>query len=867
MIIKNSKHPFGIKNMLYKIVFILLLFTGLNSLPGQNSSFEQSDSSIFDLTFIDFPAGGAEQAAVEYAADIWSSLLISPVPIHVEILWEDLEEEFTGRVQVVFEWNNGYPLQNTAYPPALGNALIGADARPNFVEFRVRINRNVDWYTGFDGNAGPTQKDLVTVALHEMGHGLGLTDNAVVDTATGIGGWGDPYPSILMRSIEDEDGNVIPDFYQNNSIELGSVLQSENVFLNLPLVKAANEGARVHLFAPETWVSGRSLLHLDDETFRSALMTPFPPIIHNPGTIILALLEDMGWQVRKPARNVRLIQDKFLESGSSSAVSWVDYDDNGYLDIFIANGGTEGDESSNHLYHNENGQGFTLITNGAIATDVNLSVSASWGDYDNDGLPDLFLPVRLGDNILYHNNGNGNFTKVTTGEIVSDGGDSWCASWGDYNNDGYLDLFVANLDQANFLYQNNKDGSFMKITAGDVVTEDAPSRSCAWSDFDNDGDLDLFVANSGTSVNFLYENNSGELAKVTGSIVVSEPSDSRGASWADYDNDGDLDLFVTNRNRRNFLYRNEGGNSFTDIESSFITTQSRSSRGSGWADFDNDGDLDLFVANSGNQVNSIFLNNGDGSFTLDSGVMDIVAHHSTIGCGWGDFDRDGDLDLKIANFEIGGIENDLFVNDNATGNNWINIRCVGTVSNRSAIGAKVRVKANINGQPVRQLNEISSQTGGGYGSQNSLNAEFGLGDATIIDSVTIEWPSGIVQYLEDIAVNQYLQINEGEDPVSIETDTGFIPEAFILHQNYPNPFNPSTIISFILPNSAFIELRVYNLLGQEIRELLSEHKSKGKHVVNWDGKDQFGSQASSGLYIYQINTGHSVFSRKMLLLR
>ena len=240
---------------------------------------------------------------------------------------------------------------------------------------------------------------------------------------------------------------------------------------------------------------------------------------------------------------------------------------------------------------------------------------------------------------------------------------------------------------------------------------------------------------------------------ITTGPVVTSGGGSAGSSWGDYDNDGDLDLFVANSGN-NFLYTNNGGGSFTAITTGPVVTDGGISFSGSWGDYDNDGDLDLFVANSGN--NFLYANNGDGSFTaITTGVV-VTSGGTSFGSSWGDYDNDGDLDLFVANFN----QNNFLYANNGNANNWINLRLLGTHSNVSALGAKVHIKATLSGVEMWQLSEISGQTGGGYGGQNSLNAEFGLGDATIVDSIRIEWPRGIVWDTTNVAVNQFMTTTE-----------------------------------------------------------------------------------------------------------
>src|SRR5207247_296546 len=333
------------------------------------------------------------------------------------------------------------------------------------------------------------------------------------------------------------------------------------------------------------------------------------------------------------------------------------------------------------------------------------SRGCAWADFDNDGWLDLFVANEQNqNNFLFRNDGSGGFTRVTTGEIVSDHGNSFGCGWADYDNDGYQDLFVANYGQRSFLYHNQRDGTFMKITSGDVVTNVANSAGCAWGDYDNDGYLDLFVANLG---------------------------------------------------QKNFLYLNNGDGSFTSIQNRGIGQEASYSWSGAWADFDNDGHLDLFVANgqpNGTGVKDLlYRNRGDGTFekiTLGSLVNDNSAGD---GCAWGDYNNDGFLDLFVTN--LNGQNNFLYRN-NGNSNHWLTIQCAGRISNRSAVGTRLELTAEIAGTPVRQIREISA--GSGYGSQNSLLVHFGVGQTTNIPGLRIRWPSGLVQDLANLRVDERL---------------------------------------------------------------------------------------------------------------
>ncbi len=469
----------------------------------------------------------------------------------------------------------------------------------------------------------------------------------------------------------------------------------------------------------------------------------------------------------------RLVND----GGVSFGASWIDYDNDGWLDIYVGNQGSPGGQN-NFLYHNEGDGSFTKITSGEPVNDGEVTYSHCWGDYDNDGDADLFVG-RWYDhtNYLYANNGDGTFTRIdTAGDITTDPGYSTHHAWIDIDNDGDLDLYTQNehetlpFSQANAMYRND-NGIFTKILTGEIVTDVYNSHGLGWSDYDNDGDMDLFVANTYNDypgptpymqVNGLYRNDGDfAFAKIVSGPVATDVAISYGPSWADYDNDGDMDLYVANSGLplANFLYSNNGDGSFSKVTTGEIVTAVEKTFTSSWADYDNDGDLDLFLTtyDDSNPRNRLYENGGDGTFTRITAGSIVNDEGSCWTAAWGDYDRDGDLDVYIAKPDPADYDNVLYRND-GNGNNWLNVTCIGTVSNASAIGAKVRVKATIFGEPVWQLREISPSAG--YCVQHAIGAHFGLGDASAADSIRVEWPSGKVQILTGVAANQFLDVEE-----------------------------------------------------------------------------------------------------------
>ncbi len=454
---------------------------------------------------------------------------------------------------------------------------------------------------------------------------------------------------------------------------------------------------------------------------------------------------------------------------NSFAVCWIDYDNDSYEDLYVGNGGLwAASPNPNYLYHNNGDGTFTQITEGPHVTESRLTWTAAWGDVNNDGNIDVFVSNGGNSlNPLYINNGDGTFYRdLNVDYFVS----SNSASMGDFDNDGWLDIYAANdgyqqteEDQKNLFLKNN-GGDFTRITTGDAVTALLPSHGTTWCDYDNDGDRDLYIDNYKFIDNQMFVNNGdGSFTETDMGHMSADGAFSTGSSYGDYDNDGDFDLFVSNgyTPNYNFLYNNNGDGTFTRITEGDIASDFGASLGACWGDYDNDGDIDLFVANADFEQNMtsnfLYENNGDGTFTkVIGGPIEKDAGYSC-GAAWCDYDKDGFLDLYIARFAPTSANN-LFYENVGNDNNWINIKCIGRYSNRSAIGAKVRAGAIIGGEVVWQMREITCQTG--YGSQNSLNAHFGLGDATIIDTLLVEWPSGIRDTLLDITANQYMTVTE-----------------------------------------------------------------------------------------------------------
>ncbi len=444
------------------------------------------------------------------------------------------------------------------------------------------------------------------------------------------------------------------------------------------------------------------------------------------------------------------------DNSPTLGVGWGDYDGDGYLDLFVTNTGG----FVTKLFHNQSGNSFideAILNNVA---DSNGGRAIAWGDYDNDGDLDLYLSNNNAGgtdphNRLFRNDSNG-FIDVAQIMGVADGGQGNAAIWGDYDNDGDLDLFLAVHDTDNRLYRN--DGNvFTDVSVSMGVANGGPGPDAEWVDFDNDGDLDLYLANYQFVPSKLYQNDGSHFTDVAVSMGVVHIGFVHEIAWGDYDNDGDMDLYLSDGvfSTPNRLFRNDG-TSFIDVGTFLGVATIGNKSAVTWGDYDNNGWLDLFAAGGDGTPNHLFQNNA-GTFTDVAANLGIqFVSDNSAGLGWGDYDRDGDLDLYIGNHGGLGPENGnrLLRNNGGNNNNWIIIKTVGTISNRDGIGARIKLTAS-------SLNQFRMVNSGGGFSQNSLDTEFGLGTSAIIDEIEIRWPSGIVQTLCNVSVNQFLTIEEG----------------------------------------------------------------------------------------------------------
>jgi hypothetical protein len=524
---------------------------------------------------------------------------------------------------------------------------------------------------------------------------------------------------------------------------------------------------------------------------------------------------------------------RYLLEEFGCGVAFFDYDNDGWQDIFLVNatrleGDPNGPEPSNFLFHNNRDGTFTDVTKKAGLVRSGWGQGVCIGDYDNDGFDDLFV-TYWGQNVLYHNNGDGTFTDVTAkaGLLQTGARPRWnigCC-FVDYDRDGNLDLFISdyvNFDfqvsplpganklctfygvpvgcgpqgwagGTNILYHNRGDGTFEDVSERSGVTtprgpDDPVTVSDNWipvgsygmgtvaADFDNDGWPDIYVS-CDEAPSLLYHNNhDGTFTEigVAAGCAVSENGSTQGGmgvAVADYDGDGWLDILKPNFSDETVsLYHNNGNGTFYDAV--FRAGLAGSTRSIGWGpgfvDFDNDGWRDIFIS-TGHvypeiaarklhityaEPKILYRNLGNGRFEDVSAQAGpgVTQPKVSRGCAFGDFDNDGDVDVVVNNMNEAP---SLLRNDCKTMNNWLKVKCIGTKSNRSAIGARVRV---VTGQHA-QIEEVMS--GSSYVSQNDFRLHFGLGQAARVDRLEVRWPSGLVERFSNLEVNQLVVVEEG----------------------------------------------------------------------------------------------------------
>ncbi|WP_435412600.1 FG-GAP-like repeat-containing protein [Psychroserpens mesophilus] len=526
-----------------------------------------------------------------------------------------------------------------------------------------------------------------------------------------------------------------------------------------------------------------------------------------------------------------------------NGITFYDYNDDGWDDITLA---TQTGEPI-RFFKNMNGVFIEETLN--IPNNLSQMKQVNWVDYDNDGALDLFVTSNVSGNKLYRNDGNFNFSDATSeSQLPLQNISTYGASWGDYNNDSYLDVFLSSRDIAevipNYLYRNNGDGTFTNVSefAGILNTSNL-SFCSAFFDFNNDGCQDIYVSTDRiNNKNVLYKNNcDGTFTDVSESSNTDLYIDAMSVTIDDYNSDGWLDIYVTNTPSGNVLLRNNGDETFTNVAMTTGTTFNSIGWGAVFLDAENDMDLDLYVSGLLDGSNTNFLsaafyeNNGLGNFAIPSTGF-FNDNRESYSNAIGDIDNDGFPEIAVSNADNENIF--IWKNEAPISNNWLKVKLEGTLSNKRGVGSLIEV--SING--IKQYRY--TLCGEGYLSQNSGIEIFGLGNNATIDYIKVNWLSGLVDIIDNVSANQLITIVEGSNLLSeVEYSTEIISLV-------PNPVSDLLKITSLTPIET---LEIYNSIGQKVIEMNQE---------NIEFVDM--SKFESGIYFFKLMTNQQTKTMRIL---
>jgi len=539
----------------------------------------------------------------------------------------------------------------------------------------------------------------------------------------------------------------------------------------------------------------------------------------------------------------------------SGGVSFCDFDGDGWDDLTFANSAG----NSVKFFKNNSGT-FSEITDLGVVFNTDKSLQVTWVDYDNDGDKDLFVVSHSDSNKLYQNDGSFSFTDVTFSSGINQNTIyAFGASWGDINNDGYLDVLICYRDQSepniyfNTLYQNDGDGTFTDVSAsaGLDTTTGHLSFCSAFFDYDNDGWQDIYIANDKTDNNNIMYHNDGDGTFTDTSISTGTGIgiDAMSTTISDCNNDGFLDIYVTNTSSGNVFLQNNGDGTFTNIATANGTLMETIAWGSVFLDADCDMDTDLYVSSmitSSNPLgwitSAFYENQGDETFSIpapqSSGfdVDDKISYSNAIG----DVNNDGYPDIVVVNRET---NNFIFKNDGGS-NNYLKVKLEGTTSNKDGIGSWIQ--AYNNGDPQNRYTLL----GEGFNSQNSNTEFFGLGTETVVDSLKVKWLSGTVDVLYNVSVNQTLSVLEGS---TLSVDNFEFSNTISI---YPNP-NSEGVFQLIYAEFDVSKNHQYILFDALGRKLKQQEIDLSNNIVDL-------KEFNKGIYFLQIISENQSITKKLI---
>lgn len=528
-------------------------------------------------------------------------------------------------------------------------------------------------------------------------------------------------------------------------------------------------------------------------------------------------------------------------------ISFCDYNKDGWDDVTI---GTEAGKPVKIYKNNQDG---TFSLESTLNPNNNAQQKqVIWVDYDNDDDMDLFIASDSGGNRLYRNDGTSLVNVSTVCGINTSPMDTYGASWGDYDNDGFLDVFISNRGEftprSNLLYKNNGDGTFTDVTvAAGISTGSYLSFCSAFFDYNNDGWQDIYIANDKYVIpNLLYKNNGdGTFTDVSVASGTNISIDAMSVTIGDYNNDTWFDIYVTNGTQGNYFLKNNGDGTFTNIASATGTLFSSIAWGASFLDAENDGDLDLYVSGMLDGSNPSFLsaafytNMGNDNFQIESSVGFLNDTNESYANAIGDTDNDGFPEIIVNN---SGDENiSLWKNQTTTTNNWLKVTLEGVTSNKQGIGAIIEVKTGADTQYGYTL------CGEGYLGQTTGTELFGIKQHTVVDHVKVTWLGGAQDILYNVNPNQSIHIIEGSSPLSVTEHQ--LEETIVV---YPNPASEKVKIQ--TESNQEYKYQIIDVSGQLVKQ----------GIVDRDGFINL-SEIASGFYIIQLKNSTQFFNENLII--
>lgn len=538
--------------------------------------------------------------------------------------------------------------------------------------------------------------------------------------------------------------------------------------------------------------------------------------------------------------------------------AWIDLNQDYRLDLFVAG----------RVFLNQGNEQFTESGSIDLSGFDTRSSSVSFMDFDNDGDKDLLFYNGGGYGTkIFENNGQGVLNSFPS-ILDSINSTVWSAQWCDYNIDAHADIiltfadgFAGGLRLPNRLFKGSATNQFSQVqNTWEFLNALHPYTVSYWIDYDEDGDQDLFIAsgpaNGSSAPDFLYKNLIKETGtegfqRITQPSYASTPQDGQCYNFIDADNDGDFDLCITNwRSAPNRFYENDSG-SFVLRTTPFTSSANGQYLSNAWGDLDNDGDLDVLLTSTQTTRAKYFLNNGDGTF-VDGGDIGTIVNGPTSGISLGDYNNDGKLDF----FVTGGVKG-LFKNTTSNANTYVAFSLVGNPNHKSPVGARVHVKATINGKSTLLKREVSTQNT--FMGHNSQRVHFGLGNATQVDSLIIYWPSGSVDKYQNLNSGHLYTVEEGQQPFIVILPPIGLQASIIdntIFEVFPNPAQDSFNIELNKADLTDFKVALISLNGKVLFS---------KEVVHSNSVTIESASIVPGSYILQVTTGNQRVNQKLTI--